>query len=301
MNLLKYYYKYLNRTKYLEIKQTQKGAKRIKNYNQSFKSVIEKINQNLNNKKELNFLHSGHLGDIIYALPVVKELSKTHTCNLYIQANKPFDSKNYLKHPAGNVFLNKKLVDWIVPLLEKQPYLNKVKIYNQENIDVNFDEYRNMPVDFCWLSVRWFFHLTGIFADVDTPWIDIEPHSSIKDNIVIVRSFRARNYMIDYSFLNNYDNLIFIGLKEEYNDLLPQIPNLSFYDCKDFIEMAQIIKSSRLFIGNQSFAYSLAEAMKVPRLLEAFPDFPVVHPTGKSGKDFYFQIHFEKFVNEFLS
>ena len=34
-------------------------------------------------------MHAGHLGDVLNSLPVIKELSKTHNCNLYIQANKP--------------------------------------------------------------------------------------------------------------------------------------------------------------------------------------------------------------------
>ena len=57
-----------------------------------------------------------------------------------------------------------------------------------------------------------------------------------------------------------------------------------------------LIKSSKFFIGNQSIAYPMAEALKVPRLLEAEPSFPVVQPIGKNSYDFYYQPHFEKFV-----
>ena len=66
---------------------------------------------------------------------------------------------------------------------------------------------------------------------------------------------------------------------------------------KDFLEMAQVIKSSKFFIGNQSVAYPMAEGLKVPRLLEAEPSFPVVQPIGKNAYDFYYQPHFEKFVS----
>ena len=61
--------------------------------------------------------------------------------------------------------------------------------------------------------------------------------------------------------------------------------------------MAQIIKSCKFFIGNQSIAYPMAEGLKVPRLLEAEPMFPVVQPVGKNAYDFYYQPHFEKFVS----
>ena len=60
--------------------------------------------------------------------------------------------------------------------------------------------------------------------------------------------------------------------------------------------MASLIKSSKFFIGNQSIAYPMAEALKVPRLLEAEPLFPVVQPVGLNAYDFYYQPHFEKFV-----
>ena len=35
---------------------------------------------------------------------------------------------------------------------------------------------------------------------------------------------------------------MFIGFKNEFDDLKKQIKNLEFYDCKDFLELATIIK-----------------------------------------------------------
>ena len=62
--------------------------------------------------------------------------------------------------------------------------------------------------------------------------------------------------------------------------------------------MAQIINSSKIFIGNLSFGFTLAEALKKPRLLESGPDFPLVYPNGKNAYDFYFQDHFEKYFKK---
>ena len=88
--------------------------------------------------------------------------------------------------------------------------------------------------------------------------------------------------------------MLFIGTKDEYNDLKKEVENLEFYDCKDFLEMAKIIKSSKFFIGNSSVGYDFAEGLKIPRLLEACPNFPVKRPHGKNAYDFCFQGHFEK-------
>ena len=82
---------------------------------------------------------------------------------------------------------------------------------------------------------------------------------------------------------------LFLGLIDEYNELKKEIPNLEFFECKDFLEMAQIINSSKVFIGNLSFGYTLAEGLKKPRLLESGPDFPLVYPNGKDAYDFYFK------------
>ena len=45
--------------------------------------------------------------------------------------------------------------------------------------------------------------------------------------------------------------------------------------------MAQIIKACKFFIGNSSLGYDIAEGLKVPRLLEACPNFPVKDLTEK--------------------
>ena len=52
----------------------------------NFKSQITDINT-IQNQKNLNFLHSGHAADIVNVSD--KELSKNHTCNLFINVNKP--------------------------------------------------------------------------------------------------------------------------------------------------------------------------------------------------------------------
>ena len=46
--------------------------------------------------------------------------------------------------------------------------------------------------------------------------------------------------------------------------------------------------------GKGNIGYPMAEALKVPRILEAEPGFPVVQPIGKNSFDFYYQPHFEK-------
>ncbi len=290
----KYYYKFFNKKKYLNIKSLKKleDSKRI--FKEKYEEYIYNIQQTINKKKTINFLHSGHLGDLIYALPVIKELSKDHECYFYIQANKKMPVE-YFQHPAGSVYINDRMLDLFLPLMKEQKFIHKVEKYNNQNIDIDFDIFRTLPVNICFNSPRWYFQITGIQIDLSQPYLEVSPHEKIKNKIVIHRTFRHRNQFINYKFLKNYNDLIFIGTKDEYEDLKEEVPNLELYDCKDYLDMARVIKACKFFIGNQSVAYPMAEALKVPRILEAEPLFPVVQPIGKNAYDFYYQPHFEKF------
>ncbi len=295
----KYILKYFNNKKYLDFKSSQKIEESRKIFKNNFENTINKIHTTIKEKKKLNFLHSGNLGDLIYCLPVIKELSKTHGCNLFIKTNEIIPVE-YFKHPAKGFYIDDRMLNLFLPLMKEQKYFNEVDKFQGQEIDVDFNLFRILPVNICFNSPRWYFQITGIQVDLSVPYMEVDDHESIKDKIVIHRTFRHRNQFINYKFLRNYDDLIFIGTKDEYEDLKKDVPNLEFCECKNFLEMARIIKSSRFFIGNQSIAYPMAEALKVPRLLEAEPLFPVVQPVGKKAFDFYYQPHFEKFV-EILS
>jgi len=294
ISLKKIWFKFTNKQKYQDYKTFQKKEKNIKIFKDKYENEINSIQKKINEKRELSFLHSGHSGDIINALPVIKELSKTHKCNLYIQVNKPMLLK-YYKHPAGNVLVNKKIFDMLLPLLKSQKYINNIEQYNNQNIDINFDIIRDLPCSINFDNSRWFFHIAGVQTDLTQPYLLADSHKLLKNKIVIIRTFRYRNYFINYNFLNDYKNLLFIGIKDEYDDLKKQINNLEYHDCKDFLEMATIIKACKFFIGNQSLGYDLAEALKTPRLLEGCPYFPVIKPHGSNAYDFFYQAHFEKF------
>ena len=55
--------------------------------------------------------------------------------------------------------------------------------------------------------------------DINKSYLEIEPHKIIKEKIVILRSLRYQNQFISYKFLENYNNILFVGKKDEYNEL----------------------------------------------------------------------------------
>lgn len=294
MFLKKFWYKITNRKKYQFFKDELNIKNTVKIFKQKFEHKILEIQSKIESKNELSFLHSGHCGDIINALPVIKELSKDHKCNLYINTNKVLEN-SYSKHPAKNVYINNQIFNMLNPLLSSQKYINKIDLYESVAIDINLDFFRELPINILFDNLKYYSVLTGIQPDISEPYLEVPKHDKIANKIVIQRTFRYRNQFINYKFLNDYKDVYFIGTNSEYQDMKKEVTNLNFYECKDFLEMAKIINSSKFFIGNSSIGFPIAEALKVPRLLEACPYFPAAQTHGKNAYDFYFQDHFEKF------
>ena len=297
---LKNWHKLVNKKKYKQLKLKENTEKKIKFYKSNIEKKIDKIHEKIKEKRKLNFVHSGHIGDLIYSLPVIKKLSETHECYFYIQKNKPINV-DYPGHPSGNVLLDEKIISKLLPLLKLQSYFKIVDIYNNEEIDVDLDICREIPINVSFHQVRWYVHITGIHVDMEDAFLKVDAKKNFEPKIVILRTFRNRNHFINYKFLKNYKNLLFIGLKNEFDDLRNDVPNLEFYDCKDFLEMAQIIKASKFYLGNLSGGYSIAEGLKVPRLLEGCSDFPAVYPIGGNSFDFYHQSHLESLFKQFYN
>lgn len=271
-------------------------------FRENIEPVIQKYRNIISSEKTISFLHYGHLGDIINSLPIIKEISKNSKCNLFIQKEKLIPKHVSLNdHPFGKVYLSEKSILKFLPLLKEQNFLENVDIYDNQKIDIDLNFFRKLKINFNIDSVRWYSHITGVHADLSKKYLEVKSSERFKNYIVILRSLRRQNKFINYSFLKNYKNIVFVGLKNEFDDLKKSINHLEHYDSEDFLELASIIKNSKVFIGNLSFGYALAEALKVPRLLESAPDFPLVYPNGSKGYDFYFQNHFESKVKELLN
>jgi hypothetical protein len=249
----------------------------------------------LRNRDHIAFKHAGNSGDIIYALPTLLAVNPSHQSNLYLHLEQ---SGFYREtHPLGTVMLNEKVAAMLMPLLQSQPYLGTVEIYKNQSIDYDLDILRDLPLltDRGDIS-RWYFQIFGVFSDLSKPWLHVTPDSSVTDYIVIARSERYNNTTISYSFLKQYKHVAFVGLEKEFNLMRAAIPHLEWQPVKNFLEMAQIIAGGKFFIGNQSFPYSMAEAMKVNRILEVCFHCPNVVIHGERGYDFYFQKNFEDLV-----
>ena len=185
----------------------------------------------------------------------------------------------------------------LFPLLNNQTYLNKVEKFSNQNIDINFDLLRSLPINLLFDNSTYASIITGIKPDLSETFIEAPHHKELKGKIIIQRTFRYLNDLIDYTFLNKFNDIFFVGKFEEFKDLKNVVKNLKFYDCNDFLDMASVVKSSKFVIANSSITFPLAEGLQVPRLLESSPEFPAAQPHGLNAYNFYFQSDFEELIN----
>lgn len=151
----------------------------------------------------------------------------------------------------------------------------------------------------------------GCFSISNGKWTDNVCNESFCNNMIVInRTARYNNQYISYHFLKAYTNkIVFVGTKDECDFFCKQwglgcdswnyIYRLSV---SNFYKIAQAIKKCALFIGNQSACWHIADAMKVPRILEVCVQYPNTFPTGKNGYSFITQealeFRFHKLLNE---
>jgi len=277
-----------------------KDAEEYKNYKylEKLYAVKTPVELNVPVKSAYSFKHSGNAGDLIYSLPAVRSLAGSAEINFYMNLDQ---RGNYGKkpHPLNGVMLNEKMYQMLSPLLLAQSYIKSCSVFSGQEIDYDLDLIRSYPFPTSKGNIaRWYFYLFATKADLSIPWLQAEPDKSWSDHIVIARSQRYNAPAITYSFLEKYKKKIFVGVEQEWKEMKKMLPDIEFFPVNDFLQLASIIAGSKLFIGNQSFPFSLAEGLKVNRLLEVYHQCPNVSVEGKGANDFCYQMQFEKMVEQ---
>ena len=210
------------------------------------------------------FKHSGDLGDLWYSLPAIRYLGGG---TLYLNADGLKTRK-----PDGTISgLNSELIKMSIPLLESQHYIKKVDKWNQhQKVSLDIDIFRKVFPPKPSLCEKILASFSVPFSEIQKPWIECEPKKIAR--VVFNRSFRYRNENTKYKEVleENSDSAIFIGLPEEHQDFENKFGKIDYYKIKDFLEMAQVINGSELFVGNQSSPLALAIAMHKPYLQESY-------------------------------
>ena len=251
----------------------------------------------------LTFHSSLLIGDLIYALPGIRQVCRTYNRKaiIYLGLNLAWPMPKEISRNGG-ITMTDQDFKMIKPLLMSQWYIEDVRPHNGEKVAVNFDDiftYKiNVPYGYL---PRWYFYIWPDMAcDLSVPWIT-DIYNGDGDTIILNRSARYHNPSISYKFLEQYKSkILFIGHDDEWKSFCKTQFEVRHYKVKDFLDLAILINSCRFFIGNQSFCFSLAEGLKKPRILELFEQLPNVIPHGEYAYDYYSQGAFEGYVDKLV-
>lgn len=240
----------------------------------------------------LKIKHSGHLGDVIYALPTIQRLLARYQhadCELYFPSDKKTGLPPAMNHLGGAVMLSEAMINFITPLLRRQPFIANTYYLPEAEIPgecIDFDIIRSNAVNISAGNIVDYYHKAfGVLNRSDKPWLDLGSSDDFREtrDIVIGRSQRYLNDRINYEALESHTgSKAFVGTQGEYAAFSQAYPGLTleYLPVKSALEVAQLISRARLYVGNQSFFFAIAEALKAPRLLETFEPVPNVVPAG---------------------
>lgn len=273
----------------------------------------------------LNYKHSGNSGDVLYALSCIKKGYDVtgKKANLFLWLDCPAWYYEGAKHPifdgsGKNVMLNKYMYNMVKPLLEAQPYIASVQEYKGEEIHINLDLIRSSEVNMPYGDIRkWYGYVYyDIMPDISQQCIWVPETVTVTDwevrtrkleekylapkfqpYILVNRTQRYQNTRISYQFLQHLElPVIFAGSDEEFALFLREVPGAVRLQAEDFLHLAWWIREAKVFIGNQSMNFAIAEQMKTRRIMEVCNYAPNVIPVGGEGYDFYTQSAFEGYV-----
>jgi hypothetical protein len=220
------------------------------------------------------FKHSGDLGDITFALPVIRAMGGGV---LYLDPEGGLNSPTVKFVNKSRTKLDAKSIDMLIPILKQQPYVEDVRHWHGEPVDHDLDEFRNF-LGFNNLSDS---HLAAFglpTSERDAAWIQIADPIAIPDRPIVVN--RSIRYHGNYTFWEaNLPHLspkcIFVGYPKDYEIFLYTFGHeIPYYPTPELLTLARVIAGCQLFMGNQGFPHALAEGMKKNLVNEVFQHRP---------------------------
>ena len=202
-----------------------------------------------------SFKHSGDVGDIIYSLAAVRVvgggdfyLSKSNVTRLKMS-------------PAS--------VANITPLLRAQPYIRSVEPYCGGSVAYDFDLFRVLLSERISLAVAHLKRFGLPESAVDEPWLSVTARTD-SPKVVLARTARYHNDHFPWTkVVRRYrDCCGFVGSSLEWETFCRAYGHVPHLTTPTLLELAETIAGCRLFIGNQSTPYAIAEGLKKDSIQE---------------------------------
>ena len=235
--------------------------------------------------------HAGLSGDVIYSLPFAQYIAQSNGVRLvyHVVPDLAAPVRPDMPHPNGATLMTPQSYAFIRPVLERLPYVEDVRLTPTAQLPaevIRLDFYRHLPMNTAAGSIpAWPMKLFGVPLELNQPWLSVAPQHAV--DVVCGFSRRYRNKKIHYGFLNELD-AGFIGMPDEYEHFcqVNQLHRLKHLSVGSALDAAALIAGSRFFLGNQSFAFAMAEGLKAPRALEVCELVPNVLPQGPGANEY---------------
>jgi hypothetical protein len=236
--------------------------------------------------------HSGQLGDIIYAMPAMIALARksgAHKIRLSVSRNKQANRPAALKHVGGNFMISDEMFAYLKPLLNYQACFSDVLSVDEQEIPAtaaDFDVIRSGCINVSAGNIKdYYFKVFGLISRGTSPWLtaSFDGRRAGQFDVLIGRSTRYLNQNVNYAILATLGLRVgFIGTGPEYLAFSTRFPSLAaeYAPTTSAMEACDLIASTPLFIGNQTFFFAIAEALQTNRILEVFEPVPNVVPSG---------------------
>jgi len=219
------------------------------------------------------FKHIGGRGDIIFGLPTMMLLG------------------------GGDLYITG---DFVTNLLEIQPYINKVYMIHPEEffkLEVDYDLSKFKEQDVAKYGILRAhldaFNLdvfgvdtSGSHWDLSKPWLfGIHPKPTVEIIINDTGTARWPGFTVNWDALKPYESKCgFIGWDTEYEEFKKaRSLNVKRIPVRHALEFARVIKGSKLYIGNQSLGWAIAEGLKCPRVIDSTYGMIQEYPQSQNG------------------
>ena len=231
------------------------------------------------------FKHSGARGDLLYSLPAIQALGGG---SLFVNRKE----KKYCAFTIDDAEMS-----GIVEFLKTQSYIETVEDWNGQRLDYDLDKFRELSF-ILYLLTEMYLKKFNVSFDLSKKWIETENIPVFpKAEIVVSRTARYHAVFNWNELAPWIDRAVFIGWDGEYKEFVEETGLKIRHEVMGtWLDIAGTILGSKLFIGNQSMPYAMAEGMKHPRVLEECSYCPNCHPQSKNGHTWLTQKVIHKYL-----
>jgi len=216
------------------------------------------------------FLHSGDMGDIIYALSAMKAVGGG---KLFLDVSGGAD-RSVVQIPRGRTKFNDAAFEFMLPLLVDQTYISEVARWAGEDVDHDLDRFREHACEKVNIADMHMRVVGCLPNDVADPWLRSDPTPIAK--VVVSRSLRYHgNYSFWESFTRRDHDWVFVGTPFEHQVFETVFETrVPYFDVPTAYELARVIAGAELFVGNQNLCRAVAEGLKKNVIVEEYPRVP---------------------------